>query len=234
MPYLFRIARESAGILIAAMLVSLFTGLMLVKYPLFPWINYNLVRDIHVFFILIVLLPAFYLHSLGGLMMIFHRKGLAKTRVQQGSIIIGWAAVFLVFGLVYSMGVPVASATGPAMNVTGPVSFKSPTMTLTQAEIAAHSSAASCWVIIGGKVYDLTTFLAIHPGGEGTIAPYCGKDGSAAFATKDKGSSHSSYADTLLSAFYLGDFGAAVTGAPSGPGAGLPVPSGSLTPATSS
>gem|GEM_PF-4073370 len=80
MPYLFRIVRMSSGILLAAMIVSLFTGLMVIRYPLFPWISYSLVRDIHVFFILIVLIPALYLHSLGGIMMFLNRNGLAKTR----------------------------------------------------------------------------------------------------------------------------------------------------------
>jgi cytochrome b involved in lipid metabolism len=87
-------------------------------------------------------------------------------------------------------------------------------VTLTPAEIAAHSSAGSCWVIIGGKVYDLTSFLSIHPCGTGTITPYCGRDGSTAFSTKNSGSSHSPYANSLLNSYFIGDLGATVTVTP--------------------
>ena len=35
----------------------------------------------------------------------------------------------------------------------------------TQAELAKHTSRDDCWVAIHGKVYDVTQFLSIHPGG---------------------------------------------------------------------
>jgi cytochrome b involved in lipid metabolism len=237
MPFLFRLARKSAGILVAAMIVSLFTGLMLVKYQLFPWISYTLIRDIHVFFILIVLIPVFYLHSLGGIMMYLNGKGLAKTKILKASVVTGWAAVFLVFGLVYSFAAPV-----PNVNTTVPQnsgifagsgSTGSSGVTLTTAELAAHGTADSCWVTIGGKVYDLTGFLAIHPGGTGAILPYCGKDGSSAFATKNTGSSHTPYATSLLDMFFIGDFGATVTGTPRPSVTAIPRPAGSLSSALS-
>jgi predicted heme/steroid binding protein len=36
----------------------------------------------------------------------------------------------------------------------------------TLAEVAKHNSEDSCWMAIGGKVYDVTTFIAAHPGGD--------------------------------------------------------------------
>lgn len=33
----------------------------------------------------------------------------------------------------------------------------------TAAEVAEHSSEDSCWIILHGKVYDVTTFLKDHP-----------------------------------------------------------------------
>lgn len=33
------------------------------------------------------------------------------------------------------------------------------------AEIAKHNSPDSCWLVIHGKVYDVTKFLDQHPGG---------------------------------------------------------------------
>ncbi len=67
-------------------------------------------------------------------------------------------------------------------------------------EIAKHSSTSDCWIIIDSRVYDVTTYLKAHPGGAGSIATYCGKDASAAFA----GLPHSSYASSLLSAYFVG------------------------------
>lgn len=34
------------------------------------------------------------------------------------------------------------------------------------AEVLKHSSAKDCWMVVNGKVYDLTSFAPNHPGGE--------------------------------------------------------------------
>ncbi|GIZ47899.1 hypothetical protein CKM354_001097600 [Cercospora kikuchii] len=49
-------------------------------------------------------------------------------------------------------------------------------MGLTKSEVEKHNSRSSCWVIIQGKVYDLTDFLDFHPGGASSILRYGGKD----------------------------------------------------------
>ncbi len=51
----------------------------------------------------------------------------------------------------------------------------------TLAQVATHGSQASCWTAINGKVYDVTTWISQHPGGQQAILSLCGKDGSAAF-----------------------------------------------------
>ena len=33
-------------------------------------------------------------------------------------------------------------------------------------DVAQHSSENDCWVIVHGKVYDVTSFLSEHPGGK--------------------------------------------------------------------
>jgi cytochrome b involved in lipid metabolism len=91
-------------------------------------------------------------------------------------------------------------------------------ITLSAAEVAKHNSVSDCWLIISDKVYDVTGYLRIHPGGSSTIVPYCGKDGTVAFETKDLNSSrdHSSYAYTLLGDYYLGDLNQVLNNSVSG------------------
>ncbi|BCR86747.1 fatty acid alpha-hydroxylase [Aspergillus chevalieri] len=48
--------------------------------------------------------------------------------------------------------------------------------TLTQAEVESHDNAKSCYVTIGSKVYDVTSFVDDHPGGGDLILEYAGKD----------------------------------------------------------
>ncbi|KAI1322339.1 mitochondrial cytochrome-like protein b2 [Xylariaceae sp. FL0255] len=53
---------------------------------------------------------------------------------------------------------------------------------LTGEEIAKHRSAASCWVVIDGKVYDVTSYLGEHPGGPAILLRQGGTDATAEFS----------------------------------------------------
>ncbi|KAI4826191.1 hypothetical protein CesoFtcFv8_007999 [Champsocephalus esox] len=46
----------------------------------------------------------------------------------------------------------------------------------TEREVALHCSKDSCWVRLGTRVYDVTSFLRMHPGGEALILRRSGKD----------------------------------------------------------
>merc|ERR1712139_547618 len=52
---------------------------------------------------------------------------------------------------------------------------------ITMEEVAKHNSKASCWVVLDGKVLDVTKFLADHPGGELAILTFAGKDATEEF-----------------------------------------------------
>lgn len=54
-------------------------------------------------------------------------------------------------------------------------------MPLTLQQVAEHSSAGSCWVIIQNKVYDVTDFLQEHPGGPDIILKYAGRDATLVY-----------------------------------------------------
>lgn len=54
---------------------------------------------------------------------------------------------------------------------------------ITFEEVSKHNNARDCWVILYGKVYDLTEFLPEHPGGSGVIVKQAGKDATKLFDT---------------------------------------------------
>ncbi|PWA96430.1 cytochrome b5, heme-binding site-containing protein [Artemisia annua] len=46
-----------------------------------------------------------------------------------------------------------------------------PTLTklYTMKEASEHNSAGDCWVVIDGKVYDVSSYLDDHPGGDDVL-----------------------------------------------------------------
>lgn len=54
----------------------------------------------------------------------------------------------------------------------------------TKDEVALHANAQSCWSIIDRKVYDLTVFIDVHPGGSKKILDMCGKNATKDFTKK--------------------------------------------------
>lgn len=71
-------------------------------------------------------------------------------------------------------------------------------------EVARHTSEQDCWMAINGKVYDLSAYLPDHPSKPSVILPWCGKEASQAYQTKNKGRSHSPQADQLLANYPIG------------------------------
>ena len=52
---------------------------------------------------------------------------------------------------------------------------------VTAEELRAHASPKDCWIQIEDGVYDVTRFLAAHPGGERAILRWAGKDATTEF-----------------------------------------------------
>jgi cytochrome b involved in lipid metabolism len=85
-------------------------------------------------------------------------------------------------------GIALLAAVGLAVVAFAPAAAAAP-KTYTAAQVAKHSSASSCWTIVGKNVYDVTKYVAKHPGGASVIKSMCGKDGSAMFRGQHAGES---------------------------------------------
>jgi cytochrome b involved in lipid metabolism len=74
----------------------------------------------------------------------------------------------------------------------------------TVAEVAKHSTAADCWMIIDNNIYDLTKYQNAHPGGKMNIINYCGKDATVEYKNRGGKGTHSAKADKLLKEYLVG------------------------------
>lgn len=73
-----------------------------------------------------------------------------------------------------------------------------PTTTYTIAEVSQHSTGSDCWLILDNSVYDVTSFIPRHPGGN-AILSWCGKDATRMFAA------HPASAKELKEQFKIGE-----------------------------
>jgi cytochrome b involved in lipid metabolism len=73
-------------------------------------------------------------------------------------------------------------------------------------DVAKHASKTDCWIVIEGKVYDVTTYIDDHPTPPQILVDVCGKDATEGWATKgQKGKPHSRKAEVLLKTLLKGD-----------------------------
>jgi len=81
----------------------------------------------------------------------------------------------------------------------------------TKSQVLAHSTKDDCWTIIDGSVYDLTSYINRHPGGE-EIMRACGGDATTLFDSRrtdsaevvGSGTPHSENAREQLRALKIG------------------------------
>jgi nitrate reductase (NAD(P)H) len=70
----------------------------------------------------------------------------------------------------------------------------------TREEIEKHSKEDDCWIVIDGKVYDVTSVLEWHPGGKAAVLGHAGKLHQE--TSDDFSSIHDEYAYQKLNGSY--------------------------------
>jgi hypothetical protein len=65
-------------------------------------------------------------------------------------------------------------------------------------ELARHAVRDDCWIMVRGKVYDVTRYIPMHPTAAAVITVHCGKDATWAFETKADNRAHSKRAWSML------------------------------------
>ncbi|XP_050373449.1 cytochrome b5 [Argentina anserina] len=78
-----------------------------------------------------------------------------------------------------------------------------PTLTklYTMKEASQHNTKDDCWIVIDGKVYDVSTYMDDHPGGDDVILATTGQDATDEF--EDAG--HSKSAKELMETMCIGE-----------------------------
>ena len=83
-----------------------------------------------------------------------------------------------------------------------------PARSIALAEVEKHVAPDDLWLVIAGKVYDVTAFMDDHPGGGEIMLNAAGKDGTDDF--EDVG--HSPNAYEQLKKFYIGEYAGGASG----------------------
>ncbi|KAI9032800.1 hypothetical protein CLU79DRAFT_692950 [Phycomyces nitens] len=76
--------------------------------------------------------------------------------------------------------------------------------TFSAEQVAEHASESSCWIIYNNKVYDVTTFVGDHPGGQDIVMQFAGTNVTNVM-TDPTVHVHSDATHDLLNEYYIGD-----------------------------
>ncbi|CAN6822770.1 unnamed protein product [Brassica oleracea] len=68
-------------------------------------------------------------------------------------------------------------------------------------DVAKHKCKNDCWILIHGKVYDISSFIDEHPGGDNVLLAVTGKDASTDFDDVN----HSNEAKETMKKYCIGD-----------------------------
>lgn len=217
MRYVIKLSRKTAWLLLIISILALISGFIITNHLPLSWPTYNIFYYIHTVIAPLAFILLLYIHSITAILIWSRRHKKLNSKYARILLGITWTGVFIIFSFIYFVHFPLQqiNSTSPAIQSNpSPHSLSSSSasgLLLTLEEVSKHNSPEDCWLIINGKVYDVTNYLNFHPGGPETIIPYCGRDATQAFNTMGgRGHPHSPRAYMLLSQFYIGDLGSSI------------------------
>jgi cytochrome b involved in lipid metabolism len=98
---------------------------------------------------------------------------------------------------------PTESALPATTNPTSSPTTMDATKTYMMSEVAVHNTATDCWTTIDGGVYNVTEFVAKHPGGAAIIKA-CGKDATTMIKAVEKHQENMTNIQSLLQTMKIG------------------------------
>lgn len=99
---------------------------------------------------------------------------------------------------------PAPIETQTAESAPAPIETQAAAAVLSVEMVAANNTPASCWTIVSGQVYNLTEWIARHPGGSRQIEGMCGRDATADFERQHSGEGRPA---SSLAAYLIGSLG---------------------------
>jgi len=78
-------------------------------------------------------------------------------------------------------GAPAAASAGKPASAAAPKAAAAGGGGYSMEEVAKHVTKGDCWVVLHGRVLNVSNFLSEHPGGELAILTFAGKDATAEF-----------------------------------------------------
>lgn len=76
-----------------------------------------------------------------------------------------------------------AAAPSPVMTVQMETLSVAALLEIDLSELCLHNRSKDCWIAISGRVFDVTNFTKLHPGGEHVLGYFAGLDATSAFMT---------------------------------------------------
>ena len=190
MNYLIKIDRLAAWVLFACIILYFVSGYGMLTGIVNPVLS----TIIHTKFLTYIALISFAIHTSFAIGMALKRWNIFNLATK---ILLLLFYIILIFFVIWANGIQIKKITNTA-------AINNVSVTLTG--VAKHNTAGDCWLIVNGKVYNVTNFIPMHNGGTETIVPYCGKDATMAFETKNGFGSHSQRAQNVLNNYYVGNF----------------------------
>ena len=111
-----------------------------------------------------------------------------------------FALLVVVSGVLYAARAIVSTARDPSSSKPARSSSEATERKIGRTEIAKHSALDDLWIIIDGKVYDVTNYVDEHPGGARAIAKNAGGDATKGF----KGPQHPSRVFDIVEEYLIG------------------------------